>query len=214
MTQAPTTAGVAFVARILIVAETGPSEMSSYQPALPQKSVMPLPPGEADVPAPPSTSRWFASSLRISPSGTVVTGSPEKRIAPLSNSCCWSGPVVLRAPGSIVRSPAGSLLPRPGIGRLLVDQVHRPGDVGLGVGDLLDGAVVVVREDAEARRLALDAALRVLEAAGRLGPLAEALRADEELRAVADPRDADRRMDAIDGGHCESPWDLLRGGPI
>ena len=71
--------------------------------------------------------------------------------------------------------------------------MHGPGDVGLGVGDLLDGVVVVVGEDAEARRLALDAALRVLEAARRVGLLAEAFGADEELvRAVADAGDTDR----------------------
>ena len=82
--------------------------------------------------------------------------------------------------------------------------MHSPGDFGFGISDLLDGVVVVVRKDAEPRRLALDAALGILEAAGRIGPLANTFRADEELGAVADARNADRRVNAVDGSHMSS----------
>ena len=41
-------------------------------------------------------------------------------MVPVSNSCRWSGPVRVRGPGSIVRSPAGSELPRPGWAALVL----------------------------------------------------------------------------------------------
>src|SRR5262245_37864301 len=85
ITHAPRTVGVELSARSLIVADTGPSETSSYQSSLAQKNPSrAVPAGEADVPKPPSTTRWFSGVLRISPSGTVVTGALENLIVPVS----------------------------------------------------------------------------------------------------------------------------------
>jgi hypothetical protein len=116
--RAPTTGGVEPSDRNVIDAVTGPSETSSYQPALPQKLPMMFPAGDPDVPCPPSTRRWFRSSERISPSGTATAASPANRISPPSRTSRWSGPVSVRGPGSIVRSAADSLLPRSGCAAL------------------------------------------------------------------------------------------------
>src|SRR6185503_16567559 len=86
ITQAPVTAGVEPLLRSLIVAVNGPSETSSYQSLLPQKLLIPEPSGEADLPNPPSTTRRLFVSLRISPSGTLVTGALVNLISPLSNT--------------------------------------------------------------------------------------------------------------------------------
>jgi hypothetical protein len=84
------------------------------------------------------------------------------------------------------------------IRRLLVRELHGPGDVRVVRGELADrDAVAVVAVDSKARRLPLDAPLRVLEAivarlrhvSGRLGP-------DEELvRTVPDAGNTDAWMD-------------------
>ena len=120
MIHAPTTGGVELSARILTVAVTGPSDTSSYQSGLPQKFPIPEPTGEADLPKPPSTSKWFSVSLRISPRGTVVVDGPGNVIWPLSNSFRCPGPLNVRAPGSIVRSLAEPALPRPGLTAFLL----------------------------------------------------------------------------------------------
>ena len=51
-------------------------------------------------------------SYDISPSGTFTAACPENRIAPPSNTANASGAVNVRAPGSIVKSLADSVLPR------------------------------------------------------------------------------------------------------
>src|SRR5215471_8588786 len=105
ITHAPRTAGVELSARSLIVADTGPSETSSYQSSLAQKyASRAVPAGEADLPKPPSTTRWFSGILRISPSGTVVTGALSNLIVPVSNFWLSFGPCKVRGPGSIFRS--------------------------------------------------------------------------------------------------------------
>ena len=89
---------------------------------------------------------------------------------------------------------------------LLVGDVHRPHDVGLVGGDLVDGAVVVMGEDPEPGRLPLHPALAVLEAAGRIGTFAGALGSDEEVgRTVAHAGEPDRWMDLVGRGHRRTP---------
>jgi hypothetical protein len=106
ITHAPAASNSSPVPLSVTCAVTGPSETSSYQPGLSRKLVMSLLPGETAVPKPPSTSRCPSSSVRASPSGTVTGARPGKPIRPVSNSWRWSGPVRVRAPGSIVRSAA------------------------------------------------------------------------------------------------------------
>ena len=136
------------------VAVTGPSDVSSYQSSALLKLSGSFglntgaPDGEADLPVPPRTSRRPASSVRISPSGTVVVLN-----LPVSNRCAappeTDFPVIERGPGSIasavavgeVRVAQGhrhrhrfgnverglELVPL----RLAVHEVHRPFDVGI-----------------------------------------------------------------------------------
>src|SRR5262245_60552121 len=83
--------------------------------------------------------------------------------------------------------------------------MHGPRDVGLGVSDFLDRATVVVCVNAKARCLSLDAALRILETTGWVGLLADTFRANEEFAwTITDPRDADRRMNLVNGRHAFS----------
>ena len=88
-------------------------------------------------------------------------------------------------------------------GRLLVGDADRPGDRGVGGGELTDHLTVgVVAVDAEAGRLAGDGPAGVLEAVGRNGQGARELGTEEEaVGAVADPGDADRGVDG-DGARC------------
>jgi hypothetical protein len=92
-----------------------------------------------------------------------------------------------------------------GIPGLPVGQVHRPVNLGIGCGELAqDLTVLVVAEDAEPRRLSLDAPnLVLLAAAVRTGGPAGPFGSDEVLvRAVTDPGNADRWMDlAFLDGH-------------
>ena len=91
------------------------------------------------------------------------------------------------------------------VGGLFVDEMDGPGDVGFGVGDLFDCAVVVVSEDTEACGLALDATLGVFEAAGRIGFFADSFWTNEEIvRAVADASDTYRGMYFEDCWHVGS----------
>src|SRR5262249_6070621 len=85
---------------------------------------------------------------------------------------------------------------------LAIREMHGPLNVGARGRDLGCRSVIMVRKDAKARRLALHAALRILKAARGLRLFVQALRADEELiRAVADPRDADRGMNLVNVRH-------------
>ena len=52
ITQAPSTAGVDSSERSVMVAVTGPSDMSSYQPSLPPEAADRVAAGEADVAVP------------------------------------------------------------------------------------------------------------------------------------------------------------------
>ena len=164
----------------------------------------------------------------------------------LSRPCAFvSAPAIVRGPGSITSWPRSPSLTC-GLRRLLIvalgadDLALRRGDIhrlielepgGLGVGDV-DGpgdlgvlgrdlahhlAVRVEAVEAEPRRLALDAALAIAEAIGvdRLGP--RDFRAEEELiRAIAHPRDPDRRIDgdAHDLTSRRHGQVLIRGGNI
>src|SRR6185295_16228579 len=75
--------------------------------------------------------------------------------------------------------------------RLLVCQVHGPGDLGILRGELLDSfALLVEGIDAEARRLSLDTAGRIFESVERLRRVTRGFRPDEIfIRAVTDAGD-------------------------
>ena len=212
ITHAPRTAGVELSARSLIVADTGPSETSSYQSSLAQKypsrAVPRARPTCRSRPAPPGGSR---ASLRISPSGTVVDGALANLIVPVSNFWLSFGPVQGTLARVDLQVGGGFGVAAPRIRRLRIGQVHGPGDFRFGVGDFIDRSVVVVGEDAEPRGLTLDPALRVFEAAGRIWRLADPFRTDEELiGTVADPCDPDRRVNLVYGCHALPPRTRLR----
>jgi hypothetical protein len=83
-----------------------------------------------------------------------------------------------------------------------VGKVHRPGDLGVGIGDLVGGAIIMVGEDSKARRLPFDAALGIFESACRCWVLTNSLRPYEELvGAVANPGDADCGMNSVHRCH-------------
>src|SRR5262249_38399885 len=84
---------------------------------------------------------------------------------------------------------------------LLVRQLHRPGDVGVGSGELTEhGSLVVEGVDPEPRRLPFHPPLRVLEPAFRAGRVAGRLRSGIKLiGAIAKPGDPDPRKDGAIG---------------
>src|SRR5262245_6596160 len=83
--------------------------------------------------------------------------------------------------------------------------MYGPSDISLSIADLFHRAVVVMREDTKARRLAFYAALCVLKAAWRVRFLANEFRPDKELvRTVPDSCDTDRRVNLVDGCHLSS----------
>ena len=86
-------------------------------------------------------------------------------------------------------------------GRLLVGYMCCPGDGRVRRRDLLNQSVSIIAEQAESRRLAFHAAVAVLVASRWWGAVAGNFRTDKKVRAVAEPRDPDRRKDlnVIDG---------------
>ena len=88
----------------VMVALTGPSEMSSHHPEFCQNEEMPLPVGETLVPNPPRTINRPSASVSASPNGTS-TFSPEYVYVPLAKVAESLGPLSVRGPGSI-RPPA------------------------------------------------------------------------------------------------------------
>jgi hypothetical protein len=68
-------------------------------------------------------------------------------------------------------------------------------------------------ENAKACSLSFHATLRVFEATGRVGMFADVFRADEEfVWAVADPGNADRRVNLVDRCHIPSNSNAFRAG--
>src|SRR5258708_10726498 len=86
----------------------GPSEKSSHQLSLLRKSPFSGPLGDDfEVRKPPSPGRWPSTSVRASPSGTVIAGCAGILNTPVSNLADWLGPLSVRGPG-LMTSPARS----------------------------------------------------------------------------------------------------------
>jgi hypothetical protein len=85
------------------VAVTGPSDTSSCHSSLSPKLPSAWLDGDPEFPKPPRTSSRPSSSVRISPSGTVVAAWFLTLNVPVSNTLRWSGPLSVREPGSMIR---------------------------------------------------------------------------------------------------------------
>jgi hypothetical protein len=196
-----------------MVAVTGPSDTSSYAGVRPEVADQVAGRGRGGA-VPPEDEQvvGVVGSHLAEPHGHHrLAGEPD-------NAVVEQLPLVGTGQGTragIDREVAGRFAVAPvRVGRLRVDEVDGPGNLGVVVGDLVEGAVVVVREDAEAGSLPLDPALGVFKPALRFRQLTHALRPDEELvGAVADPSDPDRWMDAVRRCHSSLPRPGRSVGP-